>query len=149
MAAITIPLVGEVYTGDNPSPIKIARCTLSATSGDVLGIAQTTYALFSVPANCLVLEVMAYTPTAWTASTTIGIGDGDSTSGWLATAVIAPTSAQTNGLVKSTNVATAAAYAGGRIYLAADTIDAIIAGATPVVGKTEVFIKYILDYTAL
>lgn len=149
MSAITIPLTAEQYLGDNPAPARIARCTLGALAGDVLGVAQTTYALFNVPANCFVLEVMAYTPTAWTTSTTINIGDGDDTDGWLATAKVAPTSAQTNGIVKSTNVSTAEAYSGGKLYLAADTIDALIGGATPVVGKTEVFVRYIPDYTAL
>jgi hypothetical protein len=145
--AKTIPQpVGEFYIGENPAPQKVIRVRLSATVGDVLAQSQATFHLLKITSKILVFEVCAYTPTAWTTSTTIGIGDTNSTSGWLTTAVIAPTSAQTNGIVKSTDVATAGAYAGGVIYDGSTTnvfIDAVVGGATPVVGITDVYIKYI------
>lgn len=152
MSSITIPLEGERYMGDKPAIQRIARCTIAAAAADgvdVVCASQATFALFNIPANSLVLEVMAYTPTAWTTSTTLNIGDGTDTDGWLATAKVAPTTAQTNGIMKSSNVATAEALAGGKLYLTADTIDVLVGGATPIVGKTEVLIKYIPDYTLL
>jgi len=148
MSAITIPQDGELNVG--PFVQKIAKVTFgTAATNDVVASAQTTYALFNIPANCLVLEVLAYTHTAWTTSVTMNIGDGTDTDGFLATAKIAPTSAQTNGIVKSTAAATAEAFAGGKLYTSADTIDAVIGGATPVVGQTDVYIKYIENVSAL
>ncbi len=148
MSVITLPKKGEAYLGDSPQPVRIAKCDLAFSGGDVdTGAVQATYPLFNIPANSLVLEVLCYTPTGWTTSVTIDIGDGDDTNGWLATAKVAPTSAQTNGIVKSTDVATAEAYSGGKLYLTADTIDAVVGGANPAAGHTVVLVKYIPDYS--
>lgn len=140
MAIVVLPGRGEIFVG--PRVRKFARCTFGALIGDVLGIAQATYSLFTVPAGVLVLNVMCYTLTAWTASVVLNIGDSAATNGWLATAKVAPTSAQTNGIVKSSSVATADTYAGGKYYAAASTIDAIITVATPAVGLTYVWVEY-------
>lgn len=148
MSATSVPQMGETFLG--PLAIKVAKVSIgAAASNDVQFTAQSTKAVFNVPANCLVLEVMAYTPTAWTASVTMTVGDGAAAAGFLASAKIAPTSAQTDGIVKSTNVATAEAFAGGKLYLAADTIDVVIGGATPVVGQTDLYIKYIENVGSL
>ncbi len=140
MAALDVPGRGEVLVG--PRVRKFQRCTLGALVGDVLAVAQTTYALFNIQAGTLVLNLLCYTITGWTAAVTMNIGDGTDADGWLATAKVAPTVAQTDGIVKSTSVATAEALAGGKYYAAADTIDVVIAGATPVVGKTFVWVEY-------
>lgn len=149
MAAITIPLEGERYLGDNPGIVKVAKCTLGALAGDVISAAQATVALFSVPAGTLVLEMLCVTTTAWTAAVTINVGDGDDTSGFLATAKIAPTVAVTTGILKSSLRATAETYGVGKLYAAADTIDAVIAGATPAAGVTDFYLTYITKETSL
>lgn len=136
---ITIPRVG---TGSRVARSRIVRILVGAASADVIVDAQDTYQILSVPAGTLVLRVFARVITAFSSSVTIGIGDGDSTSGWLATAKVAPTSADTAGKYKYTELATVDAYAGGKKYLAADTIDAIIAGATPAAGLLEVLVEY-------
>lgn len=129
---------------NGPREIQVQKVTIGAAStADVQFDAQETLAVFDVPANTLVLDVLAYTDTAWTTSVTLNVGDGDDADGWLATAKVAPTSAQTDGLAKRTTKATAEAYAGGKLYTAADTIDVVIGGATPVVGETDIYIVFV------
>jgi hypothetical protein len=150
MAAITIPQVGESFLGERPQIVKIAKATLGFDSGDVLtGADQDTYPIFSVPANTLVLDVLALTTTAWTASVTMTVGDGADVDGYLASAKIAPTVDQTDGLLKRTTEATAEAYAGGKLYESADTIDVVVAGANPDAGVTDFYILYIENVGAL
>jgi len=144
MAAITIPQEGEKWLGERPQVIKVARVTIGFNAGDVLtGAVQATYPIFNVKTNILVLNVRSYTIAAWTASVTMTIGDGDAAAGWLSSAKIAPTVAQTNGVHKTTDLATADAFSGGKLYQANDTIDVVIAGANPGVGKTDIYIEYI------
>ena len=150
MSAVSIPDVGEIFTGSKPQAIKIAKVSIGvAAANDVVFDAQETLAIFNVPANCLVVDMWAYTPTAWTASVTLDAGDGDDPNGWLATAKVAPTSAQTDGLAKRSTKATAEAYAGGKLYLVADTIDIVIGGATPLVGQSDIYMAYIENVSAL
>lgn len=139
MAVIELSKLGVSFD----SRIKVAKVTVGAIAGDVLFTSQTTKAIFNVPSGCLVLDMWAYTRTAWTTSVTINIGDGDNTSGWLATAKVAPTSAQSDGLPKRTTLATAGAFASSKLYQADDTIDVVLAGATPVVGETDIYVMYI------
>lgn len=147
MAAISLPEVGEINVG--PKVEKVAKCSLRFSGGDVnTGAVQATYALFNVPAGVLVTKLIAYTPTAWTASVTITIGDGTSAAGFLASADIAPTSAQTDGIPKS-SISGAEAFANGRYYAAADTIDAVVAGANPAVGQTDIYLFYVEDVAGL
>jgi len=144
MAAITIPQEGEHFLGERPQIVKLAKVTIGFNAGDVLtGAVQAVYPVFNVRANILVLDVYAYTPQAWTASVTLTVGDGDAAAGWLASAKIAPQTAQTNGLTKRTSLATADAFAGGKVYLVNDTIDVTVAGANPGVGRTDIYIEYI------
>jgi hypothetical protein len=69
--------------------------------------------------------------------------------GYLASAKIAPTVDQTDGLLKRTTEATAEAYAGGKLYESADTIDVVVAGANPDAGVTDFYILYIENVGAL
>lgn len=150
MAAIDIPGVGESFLGGNPQVVKAKRVTVKGGSGgDVTVTTAGTYALFNVPANTLILDVFANVDVAWTALVTLDIGDGDNASGYLATAKIAPQSAVATGLVKRMTKATEEAYAGGKLYAAADTIDLVSAGATAAAGELEVVITYIENFAAL
>jgi hypothetical protein len=93
--------------------------------------------------------VYANVNVAWTASVTLDIGDGTDADGFLATAKIAPQSAVSTGLFKRTSKATAEAFAGGKYYSAADTLDLTVAGANPAVGTLDVYIEYIENVTPL
>ncbi len=131
-------------TGGKASSVKVMRILVgAAATNDVVVDAQATYQIASIPAGTVVLSVLTRVIAAFSTFVTIGIGDGASTSGWLATTKIAPTSAETAGLYQTTQLATADAYAGGKKYLADDTIDAIIGGATPAAGQLEVLIHYV------
>ena len=143
MTAIDLIGVGQSFLGENPQVIKVKKVTLGFSAGDVLtGGVQATYPLFNVPAGALVLEVLAITETAWTASVTITLGDGTSTAGFFASADIAPQSAVATGLFKRASVS-GEALATGKYYAAADTIDAVVAGANPDAGKTHFYVLYL------
>lgn len=142
MTAESLPRVGEVFTG--PGVPKLAKVTVGfASTNDVVVTAQTTYAIFNVPAGMMVLDVFSIVNTAFTTSLTANIGDGDDTDGWLATAKVAPTTAVTTGIHKRSTLPTAEAYAGGKVYAAADTIDVLIGGATPAAGQMDVYVLYL------
>ena len=114
----------------------------SSALNDVITIAQAAYALFTVPANFVVLRVRTRIITAFTASVTLVIGDGDDTDRFSDSTHIAPTSAVTTGNYISGNLATAVAGEGGRLYAAADTVDVVVGGATPVAGQMDCIIEY-------
>jgi hypothetical protein len=150
MAAISLIGEGQSFLGENPQIVKMRKVTLGFDEGDVLtGADQDTYELFSVPANTLVLDVFSLTTEAWTASVTITVGDGTDADGFLASAKIAPQSDVATGLVSRTSKATAEAFAGGKLYESADTIDAVVAGANPDAGKTDFYILYIENVGAI
>lgn len=150
MAAISIPQVGESFLGERPQVVKMAKSTIGFDEGDVItGGTQATYELFSLPANTLVLDLFTLTTEAWTAAVTITIGDGTDADGFMASAKLAPQTDVATGLVSRTSKATAEAFAGGKLYEAADTIDAVVAGANPDAGKTDVYILYIENVNPL
>ncbi len=150
MAAISIPQEGESFVGERPQVIKVAKVNLGFAAGnDVVITATGTFTIFNVKAGTLVLDVMAYTPTAWTATMTMTIGDAATPAGWLASAKIAPTVAQTDGVRKSSDLPTADGYAGGKLYSVATAIQAVIGTAAPIVGQTDIYIVYIDNDSAL
>jgi hypothetical protein len=146
---MSVSLINEGIGVAVPYPCRVAFCQFGyAVDNDVRGVAQATYELFAVPADTYIVDVIAYTITAWTTSVTMDIGDGTDTDGFLKTATVAPTTAQTDGLVKrQTKAANSEAYAVGKLYTAADTIDAVIGGATPAAGRTYVWVLYIPNAT--
>ena len=151
MAAITLPTAGLLNAGPG-----VLQCAMLLIGGDDQGSAvdvefdaQETLAVCNVPANCFIDHVSCVTETAWTTSVTLDLGDGDDADGFLASAKVAPTTAVTTGILKSSVRARAEAYGVGKLYAAADTLDVVIGGATPAVGKTRIFIFYIPDYSAL
>jgi hypothetical protein len=149
MAAIDLIGEAQQFLGENPQVVKVKKVVLGFDSGDVqTGGDQGTYALFNVPAGALVLDVLANVSEAWTALVTITIGDGTSAAGFFASADLAPQTAVTTGLLKKAN-ASAEALANGKLYAAADTIDAVVAGADPDAGELVVYIVYIENASAL
>lgn len=150
MAALTIPAEGDQLPGASPYALRVQQILIGGDAEgaavDVEFDAQETLAIANVKAGTLVVFVMCITETAWSTSVTLDIGDGDDADGFLATAKVAPTTAVTTGILKSSLRATAEAYGVGKYYAADDTIDAVVGGATPAVGKTRVFIGYIPNY---
>jgi hypothetical protein len=143
MAAIDLVGVGQSFLGENPQVVKVRKVTLGFNTGDVqTGANQGTYALFNIPAGAFVLDLWANVNTAWTALVTITIGDGTSPAGFFASADLAPQTAVSSGLFKKAS-ASAEAMANGKYYAAADTIDAVVAGANPDAGELDVYIAYI------
>ena len=151
MAAIDIPAVGESFLGEVPQIVKVRKVTAGFTGSgaDVIVTAQGTYALANVPAGVIVLDVKSNVDTAFTALATLDIGDGTDTNGFLATAKVAPQSAVSSGILKSMLSGTQEAFAGGRKYAAADTIDLVLGGADLDAGLLSVWIYYIEDETQL
>lgn len=144
MASKHLPLKGEYFLGQGaPGQLKIAKVRIGFNTGDVqTGAVQAAYDLFVFDVPVLVVEVLAYTAQAWTTSVTLNVGDADAANGWLATAKVAPTSAQTNNIAKASDVATADTNAGGKFYAAGGKIQATIGGANPAVGYTDIYVRY-------
>jgi len=139
--AKTLPYKGEFLNSfDYPAPLRCARLTMGASSDNdvVLGDAAT-YNLFTVPAGTLVHEIASRVVTAVTASVTITIGDSDSAAGFLASADLAP---QSTGVLLVSSRGAAEAYAGGKIYDAEQSIQAVTAAATVAAGVVEVYMIY-------
>jgi hypothetical protein len=143
MAKISIPAEGEQFHGWNPGTLKIRKVTFGFTGSgaDVIVTAQATYQLADIPAGSFVLELLANIDTAFTAALTATIGDGTSAAGFFASADLAPQTAVSTGLYKNSRGA-GEALAGGKFYATADTIDVVIAGATPDAGLASVWIIY-------
>lgn len=151
MSAISIPGEGESFSGENPQVVKVKKVTAGFTGSgaDVIVTTQGTYALVNVPAGAIVVDVKSNVDTAFTALATLDIGDGTDTNGFLATAKVAPQSAVSSGVLKSMLSGTQEAFAGGRKYAAADTIDLVLGGADLDAGLLSVWVSYIEDETQL
>jgi len=140
-ASLTAPKILSLghpsLTGSASVGLKAFRVLVGFAAADVLVDAQATYQLLSVPAGTVIEEILLRVITGFTASVTMTIGDGAAAAGFFASADIAPTVADTAGVFKSLKKTSSARSAGFK-YLAADTIDAVIAGATPVAGLMEI-----------
>ena len=151
MAAISIPGEGESFLGGNPQVVKVKKVTAGFTGSgaDVILTVQGTYALVNVPAGLIILDVKSNVDTAFTATATVDVGDGADPNGFLATAKVTPGSAVSTGVLISMLSGTQEAYAGGKKYAAADTIDLVVGTADLDAGLISVWIFYIADETQL
>lgn len=151
MAAKTLPLEGEVFTGWKPGVIKVMKVTIGAAAQnpDVVLSTQVAYPIVNVPIGVFVVDVLCSVDVAFNASVTLAVGDGNSTAGYLTSTKIAPQSAVTSGLMTRATLPTAGAYAGGLKYLVADTIDVLVGGADVSAGKATIFVVYIQDVNQL
>lgn len=133
-----IPVLGEDYV-DRAE--RVARAYLYGTDADTTG----TFDLFQVKEGTFVHEVRTCVNSAFNASVTITIGDSDDPDGWLTSAVIAPQTAVTTGLFKSSATAdsdNAYGIAGGKYYSNSQPIQAVFGGTAPTQGKLEVLVYY-------
>lgn len=147
MAAINLIGEGQAFLGENPQVVKVKKVTVGFDTGDVNIVAQEASAIVNVPANTLVLDVLAVVNTAFTATTTLDVGDGTDPNGWLASAKIDPQTV--DGSVKRSTAATAEALAVGKLYTAADTIDITVGVADVDAGELDVFILFIENVSPL
>lgn len=126
----TSPKVGPVYKG---SAARTLKYTLDPAT---IGVGTT--AMFSLPANAVVLDIQVLITTAFTGSVTCTVGDGSDADRFLDSASFAP---QTTG--GKTMKQDAQPGSGGHKYTAADTVDITIAGATPAAGAAEIYLTYL------
>jgi len=103
-----------------------------------------TTQLVNMPADTMVTEILVNISEAFTASVTLTIGDGADVDRFLDSASIAP---QTAGFKSSKQDGQPAS--GGHIYATADSIDLVVAGATPSAGTIDVWFSYISDVSEL
>lgn len=145
---LRIPQIGEQDV--SPKAIKIAKVILAATTSDgdedIICSSQDTVNVFAVQAGTYVLDVDGYVETAFTASVTALLGDSDDTGGWRSAARIGATSTGILTVVDSdaldSDDIAAYSFSGGKYYPAAQTIDCVIGGADPAVGRLAVIIRY-------
>ena len=107
-------------------------------AGDISGydvVQLFNIGAFSFP--ILIVDIMAWVSEAFSASTTLGIGDGTSTSRFLDTSAIGPTAASWSSMKVDGN-----ANSPGLVYTAAETIDMVVGGATPSAGTIDVYLIY-------
>lgn len=140
MTALVIPQDGERFIGENPQVPRIYRQTIGAAAGQgVLLDAQETQGVFAIPAGYFVDWVAIKITTAWTASVTLTMGDGDDVDGWLTNALSAPQTDDDTLGIFAKSVGQDTIYALGKFYAAADNIDIVAAGATPAAGVAEAY----------
>lgn len=145
--AVAIPQIGEEFI---PHGLYVARCKLGfgdttetgpGSSGglDRWTDTQETVPLFDINSTGVFIHHLSWdVETAFTASVTISLGDGQDVDGYAATALVGAT-------VISTGEAwhtTPATYTRGRRYPATDSIDAVVAAANPAVGVLNVYCLY-------
>jgi len=126
----------EIAAAIRRSPVWFKAEQLNA--GDFSGFA--TKELFRVPANTFVTDIIVNISQAFTASVTITIGDGSDVDRFFDSATIAPQTAAWKSMKQDTQPGS-----GGYIYTSGDTIDLVLAGATPTAGTIDVWLAYILD----
>jgi len=143
----TIPVVGEVFLGDEPAPVKAIKVTVGFATTDDVTLLTTTVSevvdLLSVAAGVRILDMWVDVTTAFTAAVAITIGDSDSADGFFTSAMIGPT---VSGLMKAHLAGdTSASRAMGFVYAAAQVIQAAVtkAGSAASDGALSLVVMYI------
>lgn len=132
MTVLTCPALGHPYLG---SGLLTAYNQLDA--GDFAGYA--TEELFSLPIGAVIVDLMVNITEAWSSSVTVTLGDGADTDRYMDDTIFAPTATGTKGMKQDAQPGSG----GGHHYAAADTIDMVVAGATPTAGTAEFYLVYI------
>lgn len=137
--------IGETYVGDNPAIMKVKRVTMGASSAgvDVAFTAAGVYELFEIPAGTLVWAAKTRITEAFSGTTpTLNIGDTDSAV-WCATATVAP--ASTGVMLKfggDGSIFSDTDMGGGKIYDAAQAINATLGDTWGGAGVCELYVCY-------
>lgn len=108
---------------------------------------QSSGATVAIPAGSVVQDVVVKVGTAWVGGTSVSLGDGSDTDGWVST-----TQGATANLTAGATIRAGGAYAIGgtdatakalgKVYASADTIDVTFAG-TYTAGTADVYVRYI------
>lgn len=116
MATITSFISGQVEKADLNGRVVIAENKLdfSVTNAGASDVVQA----LKIPANALVDEVWVIVRTAEGGTSTATVGDGDAAAGWDASTNLNATAGTVTSALEGTD-----AYAVGKFYSAADTID--------------------------
>lgn len=112
-------------------------------AGDISG--NTTIQLFSVPANTLIYDIVIDITEAFTASTTLSVGDGSDVDRFMDTTAAGATVAGMKSMKSDAQPGSGGAY----IYTSSDTIDLVVGGATPTAGTIDVYLWYVLNANEL
>ena len=133
MTVLNLPDPGHPYVGSSP---QVAYNQLDAS--DFAGYA--TEELFNVPVGAVILDLMVNITEAFSTSVTVELGDGADPNRFMDTTLFAATAAGTKGMKQDAQPGSG----GGHHYAAADTIDAVLAGATPAAGTAEFYLQYVV-----
>jgi hypothetical protein len=148
-APISIPRIGEEFL---PHGLYVARArfgygdTANSLGGasdglDVWSDTQETAAIFDINSSEVFVHQITWdVETAFTASVTLTLGDGQSAAGFAAAAQIGATVISTGAPFDDTTAASA--YALGRRYGSTDSIDIVAGGADIAVGRINVYCIY-------
>lgn len=122
------------------SVVTARKVKIGAVSSDVDVVMTTTgtYDLISVPAGVFVHSVVAHVDTAFTTSVAMEIGDSDDTDGFYTDTDLAADTSDAN---HAWNAA-GGVYSLGKIYSAAQNIQAVLSGATAAAGQITLVITY-------
>lgn len=147
---VAIPQIGEEYI---PHGLYVARCRLgfgdtteTSTSGSSNGYdrwtdTQETVPLFDINSTGVFVHNISWdVETAFTASVTFTLGDGQHADGYAAAADVSATVISTGCAYEDTSAGNA--YNRGRRYPATDAIDIVVGGADPAVGCINVYCIY-------
>lgn len=134
--AVTLKTVPEGHP-HTAGPIVAHNVIYAAT--DITGF--NVIQLFSVPAGCVVLDLIYNVTGAFTASTTVTLGDGGDADRFIDASLDVPSAVGCTSMKQDAQPGSG----GGYIYAAADTIDATFGGATATVGTMEVFLVYMIS----
>lgn len=99
-----------------------------------------------------VLNVGVRIVTAGTASSTVTVGDGDDTDGWIKSVTCdsaANTQFNSNGayiFTQATSTDKPVTWVGGKLYTADDSIDLVAGGTPPVAGQMMLEMTYVHTY---
>jgi len=130
LTAKKLPIEGDMAL---PGVLHCARLTINASDCTSAAVNE----LFDPDTDVFVGDIRTQIATAFTASTTLTIGDSDDTDGWYTAAQIACTTAVTTGLWKSSSDA---AYGGGKQYVDGNVITMTADGLT--VGQINILAEY-------
>ncbi|MBU2177496.1 MAG: hypothetical protein KJ556_20580 [Gammaproteobacteria bacterium] len=139
LTALNIPAEGEFFS---PGVSHVQSVTFDATDCSSAAVTTIVNVLATSDNPVYVKELRTRVNTAFTAGTTLTIGDTD-VDGWLTAVLIACTTAVTTGLMKSSMTAdslNANGIAKGKIYSDTDAITISADGLTA--GQLEVLIEY-------
>lgn len=138
MGTITSKLAEVPEEGSPVIMQQVGVAHVQVDAGDVTGydiVQLFNVGAFSFP--ILIVDIITRITEAFTASTTLGIGDGTSTSRFLDTSAIAPTATGYASMKQDAN-----ANSPGLVYTAAETIDMVFGGATPTAGTIDIYLIY-------